>query len=337
MHAYIHLFFRFPSHLGHHKSLSSVPCAVQQVLISYLVYTWSYGHVWGLPGGTRGKELTCQCRRCGFYPWVKKIPWKRKWQCTPVFLPGESYGQRAWRATVRRVAKSQPGLKWLSTRMIHVYIYLLYIVPRSTPVSQLIPHFSSPLGSHTFILCISVSISALSIIHPYHFSRFYIWVTLYDICFSLSGFREWTFEENTEASRAQSMLIEDQKDGVMKTKMSRKEQTVSLLKSRAVRLADLFSQAPFLERTAVRTLSWQAKVRTAMSEWQGYSQEKRGSACTLAVVQTVTAGGPRTTRLLGPQRPLGGAEEAKAVNLTQGPYLRELNLLPVISRTSRSP
>ena len=47
---------------------------------------------------------------------------------------------------------------------------------------------------------------------------------LYDICFSVSEFKEWTFEENTEVSHAQSMLIEDQKDGVMKTKMSRKEQ-----------------------------------------------------------------------------------------------------------------
>ena len=38
-----------------------------------------------------------QCRRhrrCGFDPWVKKIPWRRKWQSTPVFLPGEPHGQR---------------------------------------------------------------------------------------------------------------------------------------------------------------------------------------------------------------------------------------------------
>ena len=33
-------------------------------------------------------------RRCGFNPWVGKIPWRREWQCTPVFLPGESHGQR---------------------------------------------------------------------------------------------------------------------------------------------------------------------------------------------------------------------------------------------------
>ena len=32
---------------------------------------------------------------CGFEPWVRKIPWRRTWQHTPVFLPGESYGQRS--------------------------------------------------------------------------------------------------------------------------------------------------------------------------------------------------------------------------------------------------
>ena len=36
-----------------------------------------------------------QCRRPGFDPWVRKIPWRRKWQPTPVFLPGKSHGQRS--------------------------------------------------------------------------------------------------------------------------------------------------------------------------------------------------------------------------------------------------
>ena len=51
----------------------------------------------GFPGGASGKELTYQCRRhkrCGFDPWVGKIPWRRSWQPTPVFLPGKSYGQK---------------------------------------------------------------------------------------------------------------------------------------------------------------------------------------------------------------------------------------------------
>ena len=40
----------------------------------------------------------CQCRRhkrSGFNPWVRKIPWRRKWQSTSVFLPGKSHGQRS--------------------------------------------------------------------------------------------------------------------------------------------------------------------------------------------------------------------------------------------------
>ena len=52
----------------------------------------------GLPKWPSGKESTCQCRRwnrCGFNPWVGKIPWRRAWQPTPVFLPGESHGQRS--------------------------------------------------------------------------------------------------------------------------------------------------------------------------------------------------------------------------------------------------
>ena len=50
------------------------------------------------PGGTSGKEPACQCRRlkrCRFYPLVRKIPWRRAWQATPVFLPREFHGQRS--------------------------------------------------------------------------------------------------------------------------------------------------------------------------------------------------------------------------------------------------
>ena len=46
-----------------------------------------------LPWWLSGKESACQLRRCGFNPWVGKIPWRRKWQPTPVFLPGKSHGQ----------------------------------------------------------------------------------------------------------------------------------------------------------------------------------------------------------------------------------------------------
>ena len=54
--------------------------------------------LWGFPGGAGGKEPVCRCRRCkrrGVSPWVGKIPWRRAWQPTPLFLPGESHGQRS--------------------------------------------------------------------------------------------------------------------------------------------------------------------------------------------------------------------------------------------------
>ena len=47
----------------------------------------------GIPCGSEGKRICLQCRRPRFYPWVRKIPWRRAWQSTPVFLPGESNGK----------------------------------------------------------------------------------------------------------------------------------------------------------------------------------------------------------------------------------------------------
>ena len=49
------------------------------------------------PGGTSGKEPAWQCKRrkrCGFDLLFRKIPWKKVWQTTPVFWPGESHGQK---------------------------------------------------------------------------------------------------------------------------------------------------------------------------------------------------------------------------------------------------
>ena len=50
----------------------------------------------GFPGGSVVKNPPANVggARGGFDPWVRKIPWRRKWQLTPVFLPGECHGQR---------------------------------------------------------------------------------------------------------------------------------------------------------------------------------------------------------------------------------------------------
>ena len=78
----------------------------------------------GAAGGASGKEPTCQCRRHKrrwFDPWVRKIPWRRAWQPTPVFLPGESLGQRSLGAIVHMAAKSQTRLKQFNMHRTHAH------------------------------------------------------------------------------------------------------------------------------------------------------------------------------------------------------------------------
>ena len=65
---------------------------------SFKTILWGIVAFQGFPGGASGKEPTCQCRRLkrhGFISQVGRIPWRRVWQPTPVFLPGESHGQRS--------------------------------------------------------------------------------------------------------------------------------------------------------------------------------------------------------------------------------------------------
>ena len=47
------------------------------------------------PGGSDSKSVCLQCRRPRYDPCVRKIPWRRKWQPTPVLLPGKSHRQRS--------------------------------------------------------------------------------------------------------------------------------------------------------------------------------------------------------------------------------------------------
>ena len=56
--------------------------------------TWSVSNSLGLIA-QMVKKICLQCGRPGFHPWVGKMPWRRAWQPTLVFLPGESHGQRS--------------------------------------------------------------------------------------------------------------------------------------------------------------------------------------------------------------------------------------------------
>ena len=85
-------------------TLGQTPCS-SEVLLNTGSWTslgcWGKSNVMytvGFRGGAGRKEPSCQCRRCKrhrFDPWVGKILWRRAWQPTLVFLPGESHRQRS--------------------------------------------------------------------------------------------------------------------------------------------------------------------------------------------------------------------------------------------------
>ena len=58
-----------------------------------------------LPWWLNGKESACQCRRCRFDPWVRKIPWRREWQPAQNFCLENPMDRGAWQAIVHRVTK----------------------------------------------------------------------------------------------------------------------------------------------------------------------------------------------------------------------------------------
>ena len=97
-----------------HKSL----LYITKVFITKTVLIMTFD----FPGGASGKEPASQCRRTkrlGSNPWVGKIPWRRKWQPTPVFLPGESHGQRSLAGYSPRGCKESDTTEQLSTQHTH--------------------------------------------------------------------------------------------------------------------------------------------------------------------------------------------------------------------------
>ena len=91
-----HLVFSLPSFL-----ISLVLCAptyiVSFFLCSHFITFKDFGRIkfHPFPASSNGKESACNAGDLGLIPGVRKIPWRRAWQPTPVFLPGESHGQRS--------------------------------------------------------------------------------------------------------------------------------------------------------------------------------------------------------------------------------------------------
>ena len=83
-------------------------CMYMVCVYMYMVY------IVGLAWWLSGKESARQYREHVFNPWVRKIPWRRKWQHTPVFLPWKSHGQRSLAGYSPWGYKSQVQLKRLN-------------------------------------------------------------------------------------------------------------------------------------------------------------------------------------------------------------------------------
>ena len=98
------------SNISHGPVTQQVPCSSLSALL-------------GLPRWLSGKESTSQCRRCGFSPWVGKIPWRRKWQPTPVFLAGKSHGQRSLEGYSTWGCKESDRTEWLNDNNNNILSY----------------------------------------------------------------------------------------------------------------------------------------------------------------------------------------------------------------------
>ena len=77
---------------AHSPASSSFSLYIHSVNIPFTLLKQSIGIIIYLPGlpWLTGKGYACQCKRRGFNPWVRKIPWSRKWQSTPIILPGKN-------------------------------------------------------------------------------------------------------------------------------------------------------------------------------------------------------------------------------------------------------
>ena len=132
-----------------------------------------YSWLTGLLRWCSGKKSVWQFRRHkrhGFNPWVRKIPWRRKWQPTPVFLPGKSHGQRSlvgyspWGQSESNMTEQQEWhSKGLISRTISWEWIPVHYRKRYKMVSFRIKHFGGSSISLTLIYHMSQQFHSLSL------------------------------------------------------------------------------------------------------------------------------------------------------------------------------
>ena len=118
----------------------------------------------GFPGSSEVKASACNVGDPGSIPGLGRFPWRRKWQPTPVFLPGESHGQTSL------VGYSPRGRKESDkTEQLHFHFHFRFIIaflPRSKRLLiSWLQSWSTVILEHKKIKSITVSIVSPSICH----------------------------------------------------------------------------------------------------------------------------------------------------------------------------
>ena len=116
----------------------------------------------GFPWWLSGKESSCQCRRHGFDSWVGKIPWRVKWQPTPVFLPEKFHAQRSlWglQSIGSQRVRHDIATKWrqqITLREASAFLSLELFLAVSKMLTHVFPWFPfSFFSSHNPPSCLS--------------------------------------------------------------------------------------------------------------------------------------------------------------------------------------
>ena len=113
----------------------------QEIWLLAQLVEWSWTHYSMSPNLARwssGKEFACQCRRRkrhGFEPWVGKIPWRRKWESSPVFLPGKFHGHRSladYNSLLSHSSRESLVLRFLPQGWYHLHIWGYWYFPQQS-------------------------------------------------------------------------------------------------------------------------------------------------------------------------------------------------------------
>ena len=143
----------------------------------------------GLLWWLSGKESACQCRRHRFDPWVRMIPWRGKWQPTPVFLPGKCHGQRSLAGNSPWGYKESDTTEWLRKKRTQAHSCMLHMI---TSELELV-HLS--FCASVFIACVAVETSG-SGLPPAWLCRVNPWLRFSSVmmsCFLCSSDSGWDF------------------------------------------------------------------------------------------------------------------------------------------------